>query len=44
MLIVKELTDKANIPALRKFKHYMEQRGNKRIPMIIREILVERSE
>jgi hypothetical protein len=38
-IIRRELTDKANIPALRRFKEYMELRGNKRIPMIIRELL-----
>jgi hypothetical protein len=43
-IIKRELTDKTNVPALRRFKQYMEQRGNKRIPMIIRELLSQQAE
>lgn len=43
-IIKRELADKANVPALRRFKMYMEQRGNKRIPMIIRELLSQQTD
>jgi hypothetical protein len=42
--INRELADKGYIPALERFKRYMEQRGNKRIPMIVKELLSQQDE